>query len=68
VPGTVLHREFKGRQWRLLVRNVDQTRLAQFRTEAEVGKVDVRHPSLEEIFVGYMKSPPVAVDEGPLPL
>ena len=56
VPGTVLHREFKGRQWRLLVRNIDEPRLAQFRTESEVGNVEMRHPSLEEIFVGYMKS------------
>jgi ABC-2 type transport system ATP-binding protein len=68
VPGTVLHREFKGRQWRLLVRNMDEPRLEQFRTESEVGNVDVRHPSLEEIFVGYMKSAPLPVEEGPMPL
>ena len=68
VPGTVLHREFKGRQWRLLVRNIDEPRLAQFRTESEVGNVEMRHPSLEEIFVGYMKSAPLPVEEGPMPL
>src|SRR5580704_18039391 len=68
VPGTVLHREFKGRQWRLLVRNLDETRVERFRGEAEVGNVDIRHPSLEEIFVGYMKGDPPASEGGPMPL
>ena len=30
------------------------SRFEGFRSEKEVGNVDVRHPSLEEIFVGYM--------------
>jgi len=55
VPGTVLSRELKGRQWRLLVRNMDETRFEGFRTDHQVGNVEVRHPSLEEIFVGYMR-------------
>jgi ABC-2 type transport system ATP-binding protein len=68
VPGTVLHREFKGRQWRLLVRNMDESRFEQFRTDTEVGNVEVRRPSLEEIFVGYMKGAAVVPDGGPMPL
>jgi ABC-2 type transport system ATP-binding protein len=56
IPGTVLFRELKGRQWRLLVRNIDDARLESFRGEREVGAVEVRRPSLEEIFVGYMRA------------
>jgi ABC-2 type transport system ATP-binding protein len=55
VPGVVLSGELKGRQWRLLVRDVDEARIDVFRGGAEVGSVDVRRPSLEEIFIGYMK-------------
>jgi ABC-2 type transport system ATP-binding protein len=55
VPGTVLHRELKGRQWRLLVRNLDEARFETFRGDKEVGNVEVRRPSLEDIFVGYMR-------------
>ncbi len=55
VPGTVLHGELKGRQWRLLVRNMDEAGLEGFRAGDQVGQVEVRHPSLEEIFVGYMQ-------------
>jgi ABC-2 type transport system ATP-binding protein len=55
VPGTVLHREVKGRQWRLLVRNLDEARFETFRADKEVGNVEVRRPSLEDIFVGYMR-------------
>jgi len=68
VPGTVLHREFKGRQWRLLVRDLDETRVERFRGEEQIGNVDIRHPSLEEIFVGYMKGDPPVTEGGPMPL
>ena len=54
IPGTILHGEIKGRQWRVLVRNLDNSRFEGFRNDKDVGQVDVRHPSLEEIFVGYM--------------
>jgi len=59
VPGTVLHREFKGRQWRLLVRNMDEAQFDGFRIAENIGSVNVRRPTLEEIFVGYMKGEPV---------
>ena len=50
------------------VRNVDESRLERFRGETEVGNVEVRHPSLEEIFVGYMRGGPAPAEEGPMPL
>jgi len=68
VPGTVLSRQFKGRQWRLLVRNLDESRFERFRAETEVGNVEIRRPSLEEIFVGYMQGAPQHVEEGAKPL
>jgi len=65
VPGTVLHRELKGRQWRLLVRNMDESRFERFRSDEEISNVEVRHPSLEEIFVGYMRGAPPTPEGGP---
>jgi ABC-2 type transport system ATP-binding protein len=65
VPGTVLHRELKGRQWRLLVRNMDESRFERFRSDEEISNVEVRHPSLEEIFVGYMRGVPPTPEGGP---
>jgi ABC-2 type transport system ATP-binding protein len=54
VPGQVISRREHDRQWRLLVRNLDENRLESFRSLAQVRDVEVRSLSLEEIFVGYM--------------
>ena len=56
VPGEVICGREHDRQWRLLVRNLDETRLETFRSLAQVRDVDVRTPNLEEIFVGYMQA------------
>jgi hypothetical protein len=56
VPGEVICGRTHDRQWRLLVRHLDETRLENFRTLAQVRDVDVRTPNLEEIFVGYMQA------------
>ncbi len=56
IPATVLHREIKGRQCRLLVRNIDDSRFDAFRADKEVGEIELRHPSLEEIYVSYMQA------------
>jgi ABC-2 type transport system ATP-binding protein len=56
VPGEVLCGNRQDRQWRLLVRHLDESRLESFRGLAQVRDVEVRTPNLEEIFVGYMKS------------
>jgi hypothetical protein len=50
------------------VRNIDESRLERFRGETEVGNVELRHPSLEEIFVGYMRGDPPVPEGGPMPL
>jgi ABC-2 type transport system ATP-binding protein len=55
VPGTVLRREQADRHWRLLVRDLDEGQLAAFQAGENVQHIDLRTPSLEEIFVGYMR-------------
>ena len=54
VPGEVISGREHDRQWRLLVKHLDETRLETFRSLAQVRDVEVRTPNLEEIFVGYM--------------
>ena len=56
VPASVIRRERKERQWRMLVRGLDEQHLEVFRAREDVGQVDVRHPSLEDIFVAYMRA------------
>jgi ABC-2 type transport system ATP-binding protein len=56
VPGQVISRREHDRQWRLLVKGLDESRLESFRSLAQVHDVEVRTPNLEEIFVGYMRS------------
>lgn len=55
-PGVVVHRIQQDRQWRLIVRNLDEQRLDELRHDDHIGQVDVRTPTLEEIYVGYMQS------------
>lgn len=55
-PGVVIHRLQQDRQWRMLVRHLDETQMDAFREGDNVGPVEVRAPSLEEIYVGYMRA------------
>ena len=56
-PGEVLCRTRDERQWRLLVRGADDSAIDRLRAAANVAAVDVRSPSLEEIFVGLIRGP-----------
>lgn len=56
VPAEVICGREDQRQWRLLVRRLDETRLDHYRSVARVDDVQIRTPNLEEIFVGYMRS------------
>ncbi|MBI3865945.1 MAG: ABC transporter ATP-binding protein [Planctomycetia bacterium] len=56
VPGQVICGRVHERQWRLLVRHLDESRLESFRSLAQVRDLDIRAPSLEEIFVAYMQA------------
>lgn len=54
-PGSLIYRVQQDRQWRLLLRDLDESKLDEFRSGENVGAVEVRRPNLEEIYVGYMQ-------------
>jgi len=54
LSGAIIHQQRKDRSWRLLVRDFDERQVHSLRSNPRVAQVDVRHASLEEIFVGYM--------------
>ena len=54
-PGVLVHRVKQDRQLRLLVRHAGDEELQSFGRSVEIGAVEFRHPSLEEIYVGYMQ-------------
>ena len=54
-PGVLIHRVQQDRQLRLLVRDAAETELHSFSQSVEIGAVEFRRPSLEEIYVGYMQ-------------
>ena len=56
IPGTLIGRWVKDRQWRVLVSHLDEARLEAFRSLPQVGNLVVRTPSLEELFIGYMQA------------
>ena len=55
-PGTIIHRVHQDRQVRLLVRDFPEDALHAFRSTENVAGVELRKPSLEDIYVGFMKS------------
>jgi ABC-2 type transport system ATP-binding protein len=55
LPGTLIRSDGEGRQRRFLIRDLDEGSLDALRSHEQVRHVEVRHPSLEEIFVGYMR-------------
>ena len=55
VHGELLRQRRRSRQWQLLVRRPDETSLAALRDHPAVDNIETRTPSLEEIFVAYMR-------------
>ncbi|MGQ0637607.1 MAG: ABC transporter ATP-binding protein [Planctomycetaceae bacterium] len=56
LPGEVICGNQQDRQWRLFVRNIDESRLDVFCQHSQVRDMQLRKPNLEEIFVAYMRS------------
>ena len=54
-PGVLIHRIQKDRQWRLLVRNARESEIEEFRQDVNVAAVELKQPTLEDIYVGYMQ-------------
>lgn len=57
VAGELLRQRRRTRQWQLLVRGIQRDNVAALSQHAAVESIDVRTPSLEEIFVAYMQHP-----------
>jgi ABC-2 type transport system ATP-binding protein len=55
LPGQVLARRSRLRQWQLLVRGAAEGELLALRGQAGVQDVEVRPTNLEEIFIAYMQ-------------
>lgn len=55
VPGEILNQRAKARQWRLLVRGLEEDQMGGLRQDPSVRQIEVRAPNLEEIFVAYMR-------------
>lgn len=55
LPGTLLYQRQRGRQWELLVRGLEENDVDMLRDDEAVLSVESRMPSLEEIFVAYMR-------------
>lgn len=55
IPGSVLSQRRRGRQWQMLVQDASAESLATIGSAAAVQAVEVRSPSLEEIFVACMQ-------------
>ncbi len=56
VAGEILRERRKARQWQVLTRGLSDEDLATLRQQTAVREVESRRPSLEEIFVAYMRS------------
>lgn len=55
VPGRVVHVEQHDRQWKLLLRDLQEDKLDTLRASEQFSEIDVRQPTLEEIYVGFMQ-------------
>jgi ABC-2 type transport system ATP-binding protein len=56
IPGQVIARRQRGRQWQIMLRSGEDPNLDALRESPDVLAVEARTPSLEEIFVAYMQS------------
>lgn len=54
VPGAIISKQRSGPQWRAIARGVRDEDLVRLKASDAVMRIDVRTPSLEEIFVGYL--------------
>jgi ABC-2 type transport system ATP-binding protein len=59
LPGRVLQRRHRGKQWQVLLRDVaDASELTSLSEYPDVIAVETHTPSLEEIFIAYMQAEP----------
>ncbi len=58
IDGMIIHQRHRGRQWDVLVRNLDEVSLEQLRFADGIVAIESHTPSLEEIFVAYVADSP----------
>ena len=56
IMGQVLHERRHRQQWQVLVRGMSEESLTALQNQSGVEELRIRTPSLEEIFVAYLKS------------
>lgn len=56
IPGQLVHHSVQGRQSICMIRTTEEELFYRMQERSEVRTVDVRRPSLEDIFVAYMKA------------
>jgi ABC-2 type transport system ATP-binding protein len=64
LPGAILSERRHRHQWQVLVRGISENELAALNTHSGIQELRIRTPSLEEIFVAYLKT---ADSQGPTP-
>jgi ABC-2 type transport system ATP-binding protein len=57
LAGEVIHQRLRGRQWEVIVRDLEPTAIDRVRFANGIVAVESRTPSLEEIFVAYVATP-----------
>ncbi len=55
LPGEILSKRQKARQWQVMVRGLAEDQLGRWTTHPGIRAVETRVPNLEEIFVAYMQ-------------
>lgn len=66
LDGELIYHRLRGRQWELVARDLEPGTLDRLRFQPGVVAVESRTPSLEEIFVAYVATPPEAVASRPI--
>jgi ABC-2 type transport system ATP-binding protein len=57
LAGEIIHQRLRGRQWEVIVRDLEPTAIERVRFANGIVAVESRTPSLEEIFVAYVATP-----------
>lgn len=54
IPGEIIHSEKRGRQWRVLAKELGKDPISKIESQQFVENCTFKRPTLEEIFVGYL--------------
>lgn len=65
MEGEIIHQRLRGRQWEVIVRDLEPTAIERVRFANGIVAVESRTPSLEEIFVAYVATPATTASASP---